>query len=122
MPPDAPQAPARSPWVVFSAVAVGTFMSTLDGSIVNVALPTIGRELGAPIDGLEWIVSAYLLVISATLLAAGRLGDLAGHRRVWAGGLALFTAGSIGCGAAGSIEWLILFRFVQGIGAASVMP
>jgi EmrB/QacA subfamily drug resistance transporter len=110
-----------SPWIVFSAVSVGTFMSTLDGSIVNVALPTLGVELNAPIDRLEWIVAGYLLTLSVTLLVAGRLGDLFGHRRVYAVGLALFTVGSGLCGAAPSLALLVAARVVQALGASLTM-
>ncbi len=77
--------PARSPWLAFSVVAVGTFMATLDGNIVNVALPTIGRELGAPVARLQWIVNGYVLAITATLIFLGRLGDRLGHRALYAG-------------------------------------
>ena len=114
-------AAARSPWVVFSAVSVGTFMSTLDGSIVNVALPTLGLALDAPIDRLEWIVAGYLLTLSVTLLVAGRLGDLFGHRRVYAAGLLLFTLGSGLCGAAPSLEALVAARVLQALGASLTM-
>jgi EmrB/QacA subfamily drug resistance transporter len=96
-------------------------MATLDGSIVNVALPTLARELGANIDQLQWIVSAYLLAISATLLAAGRLGDLVGHRPVYVGGLALFTLGSALCGASGGLAALVGARVVQALGATAMM-
>jgi MFS family permease len=113
--------PARSPWVAFSAVAVGNLMATLDGSIVNVALPTLSLELGAPVDRLEWIVSAYLVAISATLLAAGRLGDAAGHRPVYVGGLAVFTLGSALCGLSGSLGALVAARVVQALGATAMM-
>jgi EmrB/QacA subfamily drug resistance transporter len=111
----------RSPWIVFSAVSVGTLMATLDGSIVNVALPTLGQELGAPIDRLEWIVAAYLLTLSATLLVAGRLGDLFGHRPVYAVGLVLFTVGSGLCGAAPSLPFLVAARVIQALGASLTM-
>ncbi|HUL60248.1 MAG TPA: MFS transporter [Anaeromyxobacteraceae bacterium] len=121
MPPDAPAQPARSPWLVFSAVAVGNFMSTLDGSIVNVALPTLGRELVVPIARLQWMVSAYLLVISATLLTAGRLGDLLGHRRVFVGGLSVFTLGSALCGLSSSLGALVASRCLQALGATAMM-
>lgn len=114
-------APVRSPWIAFSAVSVGTFMATLDGSIVNVALPTLGVELGASIDQLEWIVAAYLLTLSATLLAAGRLGDLFGHRAVYAAGLVLFTIGSGLCGAAPTLPLLVAARVVQALGASLTM-
>jgi MFS transporter, DHA2 family, multidrug resistance protein len=112
---------ARSPWVGFSAVSVGTLMATLDSSIVNVALPTLTRELGASFAGVAWIVSAYLLVIAAALLTAGRLGDLLGHRRVYVGGLLLFTVGSALCGAAPSLATLVAARAVQALGASATM-
>ncbi|HZZ84326.1 MAG TPA: MFS transporter [Anaeromyxobacteraceae bacterium] len=113
--------PARSPWIGFSAVAVGTVMSTLDGSIVNVALPTMRRELSASIGGVQWIIAAYLLTISATLLTAGRLGDLFGHRRVFVGGVLLFTTGSALCGLAPALPALVAARVVQALGAAATM-
>ncbi|HSN93085.1 MAG TPA: MFS transporter [Anaeromyxobacteraceae bacterium] len=114
-------AAAPSPWVVFSAVAVGNLMATLDGSIVNVALPTLSLELAAPVDRVEWIVSAYLVAISATLLAAGRLGDAAGHRPVYVGGLLVFTIGSALCGLSGSLGGLVAARVVQALGATAMM-
>jgi MFS family permease len=114
-------APARSPWIGFSAVSVGTFMATLDGSIVNVALPTITRELHSSLAGVEWIVAAYLLVISAALLTAGRLGDLFGHRLLYAGGLHVFTAGSGLCGLAPGLAPLVGARAVQALGACAMM-
>jgi EmrB/QacA subfamily drug resistance transporter len=120
---DAPATPraARSPWIGFSAVSVGTFMATLDSSIVNVALPTLRAELHASFAAVAWIVSAYLLAIAATLLTAGRLGDLLGHRRVYVGGLLLFTVGSGLCGAAPSLGALVAARVVQALGAAATM-
>ncbi len=124
-PRDAAPAPAlhapASPWVIFSAVSVGTFMATLDGNIVNVALPTLGAELGVPIDRLEWIVSAYLLAISATLLAMGRLGDLLGHRTVFVAGMLVFTLGSALCGAAPGHPALVAARVFQALGASAMM-
>jgi len=111
----------RSPWIGFSAVAVGTVMATLDSSIVNVALPTIGHELGASIAAVQWIVAGYLLTISAVLLTAGRLGDLLGLRNVFVGGLLLFTAGSALCGLAPGLPSLVAARVVQGMGASATM-
>jgi EmrB/QacA subfamily drug resistance transporter len=96
-------------------------MATLDGSIVNVALPTLGVELDAPIDRLEWIVAGYLLTLSVSLLVAGRLGDLFGHRTVYAGGLVLFTVGSGLCGAAPSLPFLVAARVLQALGASLTM-
>ncbi|HYS81899.1 MAG TPA: MFS transporter [Anaeromyxobacteraceae bacterium] len=118
---DVAATPARSPWIGFSAVSVGTFMATLDGSIVNVALPTITRELHASLAGVEWIVAAYLLVISTALLTAGRLGDLFGHRLVYAGGLLVFTVGSGLCGFAPGLAPLVGARAVQALGACAMM-
>ncbi|MGA8891993.1 MAG: MFS transporter, partial [Anaeromyxobacteraceae bacterium] len=112
---------ARSPWWGFSAVSVGVFMATLDGSIVNVALPSIRTHFGATIGGVELVVAVYLLVISAALLAAGRLGDVVGRRRVYAGGLLLFTLGSGLCGFAWSLPALVAARAVQALGAAAMM-
>jgi len=96
-------------------------MSTLDGSIVNVALPSIRAGFGASISGVGWIVTAYLLTVSATLLAAGRLGDILGHRRVYTGGMLLFTLGSGLCGLAGSLPVLVAARALQATGAAAMM-
>jgi EmrB/QacA subfamily drug resistance transporter len=96
-------------------------MATLDGSIVNVALPSIRTHFGATIGGVELVVAVYLLVISAALLAAGRLGDVVGRRKVYAGGLLLFTLGSGLCGFAWSLPALVAARAVQALGAAAMM-
>ncbi|MEI7704169.1 MAG: MFS transporter [Deltaproteobacteria bacterium] len=112
---------ARSPWVGFSAVSVGVFMATLDGSIVNVALPAIRSHFGSTIGGVEAVVSVYLLVLSATMLAAGRLGDVLGRRRVFTGGMLLFTLGSGLCGVSWSLPVLVVARAVQALGAAAMM-
>ncbi len=113
--------PRKSPWLAFSVVAVGTFVATLDGNIVNVALPTIGRELAAPVGRLQWIVNAYVLAITATLIPLGRLGDVAGHRVLYAGGLVLFTFGSALCGVAPGLSALVGARIVQALGASAMM-
>ena len=112
---------ARSPWWGFSAVSVGVFMATLDGSVVNVALPAIRAHFGASIGGVEAVVSVYLLVISAALLAAGRLGDVLGRRLVFVGGMLLFTLGSALCGVAWSLPALVAARGIQALGAAAMM-
>jgi MFS family permease len=96
-------------------------MATLDGNIVNVALPTLGDELGAPVAALQWIVNAYLVAITATLVVVGRLGDRLGHRAVYAGGLAVFTLGSALCGAAPGLGELVAARVVQALGASAMM-
>jgi MFS family permease len=116
-----PLDPARGGWPAFSAVSIGTLMATLDGNIVNVALPTLGVELGAPVDALQWIVNAYLLAITVTLVLVGRLGDRLGHRAVYAGGLLVFTLGSALCGAAPGLRELVGARVVQALGASAMM-
>lgn len=108
-------------WVTFMLVATGIFMSTLDSSIVNIALPAIMENLNAPFETVQWIVVIYLLTISSTLLAFGRLSDIRGRRWVYCYGFAWFTLGSLLCGTAGHASWLILSRAFQGIGAAMIM-
>jgi len=119
-PVPAPRAPGK--WTVFAVVAVGVFMATLDSSIVNVSLPAIARSFGAPIGAaVEWVIIAYLVVVASLLLTIGRMADLFGRKRIWAAGLAVFTAGSAACGAAPSLALLIVARSVQGIGGALLM-
>lgn len=109
-------------WWALVAVALATFMTYLDNNVVNVALPTIQRDLALTISGLEWIVSAYILVFAGLLLAGGRLADVFGPRTAFFGGLAVFTLASVAAGVAGSQETLIAARVVQGLGAALVTP
>ena len=111
----------HSKWLVLSLVAVGIFMSTLDGSIVNVALPTIMTELGVPLTTVKWVVIIYLLTVSSLLLFFGRLSDLQGRRRVYSRGLAVFSLGSLFCGLSPDVTWLIASRALQGVGAAMIM-
>ena len=108
-------------WLIFSLVAVGIFMSTLDGSIVNVALPTIMAELGVPLTTVKWVVVIYLLTISSLLLSFGRLSDMRGRRWVYSRGLAVFSLGSLLCGLSPGALWLIASRALQGVGAAMIM-
>jgi len=98
------------------------FMAVLDTSVVNISLPSIARYFGRPLSAaVEWIVIAYLVVIASLLLTIGRLSDLIGRKRIWAGGLAIFTLGSALCGAAPSLGLLIAFRALQGVGGAMIM-
>ena len=102
------------------AVAFGVSLSVLDGSIANVALPTIGRELGiSPADSI-WIVNAYQLAIMISILSLSALGDLVGYRKVYIAGLMLFTVASVGCALSESLQSLVLSRVMQGFGAAAV--
>ena len=112
---------APGPWQVFFLVAIGIFMATLDGSIVNIAVPTIMRELQVSIAAAQWVVMIYLLVVTSLILGCGRLSDIYGRRRVYSLGLAAFSVGSLFCGLAPGISWLIGARFAQGLGAAMIM-
>jgi EmrB/QacA subfamily drug resistance transporter len=108
-------------WWVLVSVGIGTFMSALDGSVVNTLLPVLGRALGTSIAGIEWVTTVYLLVISGLLLSIGRAGDLFGHKRLFVGGFAIFVVGSALCGLAGSARALIALRAAQAVGAAMLM-
>src|SRR6266478_2183323 len=111
----------RPEWVVLGVVALGTFMTALDASIVNIGLPSIARTFRTPVGGAaEWVVIAYLVAIAATLLPFGHLSDLMGRKPVWLAGLATFTVGSILCGAAPSLALLVLARAFQGLGGALI--
>ena len=109
-------------WWALVAVALGTFMTYLDNNVVNVALPSIQRDLHLSIAGLEWIVSAYILVFAGLLLAGGRLSDVLGTRGTFFTGLGVFTLASVAAGLAQNQEMLIGSRAVQGIGAALLTP
>jgi EmrB/QacA subfamily drug resistance transporter len=109
-------------WWALVAVALGTFMTYLDNNVVNVALPSIQRDLHLSISGLEWIVSAYILVFAGLLLAGGRLADVVGRRTAFLGGLVVFTLASVAAGLAQNQEMLIGARAVQGLGAALLTP
>jgi len=100
-------------------VCMAQLMIVLDVTIVNVALPSIQHDLHFSQSSLTWVVNAFLVTFGSLLLLAGRLGDLAGRKRVFLGGLVTFTAASILCGVAPSQAWLIAARFLQGIGAAA---
>jgi len=105
-------------WWVLVSVGVGTFMSALDSSVVNTVLPVMVRSLGNTVSTLEWVVTIYMLVVSGLLLSFGRLGDLRGHKRYYVFGFSIFILSSALCGLAPTAGVLILFRVLQGIGAA----
>lgn len=102
------------------AVAFGVSLSVIDGSIANVALPTIGAQLGISAADSIWVVNAYQLAIMVSLLSFSALGDVIGYRKVYIGGLMLFTVASVGCSLAGSFQSLVLARVMQGFGAAAI--
>ena len=109
-------------WRAFALLAVAFFMTVVDLTIVNVALPTIGRKLHFPESDLQWVVTAYALTYGGFLLLGGRAADLLGRRRLFMAGLAIFTAGSLACALATSDTFLIIMRGIQGLGAAVVLP
>jgi EmrB/QacA subfamily drug resistance transporter len=109
-------------WWTLGAVGFGLFMIMLDNTVVNVALPTIQRDLGAGLSQLEWIVSGYALTFAALMLTGGKLADLFGRRRVFVIGLAVFSGSSLACALAPSAGFLIGARIVQGAGAALMNP
>ncbi len=109
-------------WWTLVAVSLATLMAYLDNNVVNVALPTIQRDLHLSVSGLEWVVSSYLLVFAGLLLAGGRLADHYGRRRIFLVGLGIFTASSLASGLAGDAAVLIASRAVQGLGAALMVP
>jgi DHA2 family multidrug resistance protein-like MFS transporter len=110
----------RRGWAMF-ALSIALTMAVLDGAIANIALPTISRELAARPAEAIWVANAYQLAVTISLLPFASLGELYGYRRVFIGGLAVFTVGSFACAASGSLETLIVARVVQGFGGAGVM-
>jgi len=108
-------------WQVFFLVAVSVFMSTLDSSIVNVALPYIMGDLSEQMGRIQRVVTVYLLFVSAFLLTFGRISDILGRPKVYRLGFGIFTLGSFLCGISGSLEGLILSRVIQGLGASMLM-
>ncbi len=111
-------APDNSRWIALVVLATGFLMIVLDGTVVNVALPSIQKDLHFSQPGLAWVVNAYLIAFGGLLLLAGRLGDLISRRGVFLAGLGLFTVASVVCGASQTQAMLVIARFVQGIGGA----
>jgi EmrB/QacA subfamily drug resistance transporter len=109
-------------WKALSLLALADFVVILDATIVNIALPSIGRDLHASNGTLSWVISAYVLAFGGLLLLGGRLADLFGRRRMFIGGLAIFGFASLAGGMSTSIEALIGFRALQGVGAAALAP
>src|SRR5262245_22283322 len=108
----------RSRWIALYILCTGMLMIVLDVTIVNVALPSIQDDLGFSQSNLAWVINAYMIPFGGLLLLAGRLGDLAGQRRMFLLGLAIFTGASLLCAVSLSQEMLIGARFIQGIGGA----
>ncbi|OZD08216.1 MFS transporter [Rhodococcus sp. 06-235-1A] len=112
---------ARGRWIVATTV-LGSALAMLDATVVNIALPAIGRDLGAGVTGLQWTLSGYTLALASLILLGGSLGDRLGRRRVFIWGTVWFAAASVLCGLAPSIEVLIAARLLQGVGAALLTP
>src|SRR5919202_3029225 len=109
-------------WLILALILVVECMDLLDGTIVNVAAPSIREDLGASLSALQWIAGGYALTFAVGLVTGGRLGDIFGRRRLFLLGVAGFTAASTLCGAAQSTGMLIAFRLVQGAFAALMIP
>src|ERR1700751_5796679 len=111
-----------NPWAVLLVVSLGFFMTLLDLTIVNIAIPNLITKLHASLDDVLWVINAYALVLAVLVITAGRVRDLIAPRIMFTGGITVFTGASAACGLAPSPGWLIGFRAVQGLGAAMLMP
>jgi EmrB/QacA subfamily drug resistance transporter len=111
---------SRTRWLAFAVLSLGSFMIVLDTTIVNVALPSIRTDLGFTEASLAWVVNAYMLFFGGFLLLGGRLGDLYGHRRLFAAGIVIFTVASFAAGVSSSQAILVVARAAQGLGGAVV--
>src|SRR6476469_8429990 len=98
------------------------FIVGLDSTIVNVALPSIGRELHASVSGLQWTIDAYALVLASLLMFSGSTADRIGRRKTFQAGLAVFTVGSLLCSLAPGLGWLVAFRMIQAVGGSMLNP
>src|ERR1700761_6068978 len=104
--------------LVLVATILGSSMAFLDGTVVNLALPTLQKVFAADVSSVQWVVESYALTLAALLLVGGSMGDRYGRRKMYVYGVLLFAVSSVACGMAQSIAWLLTARAVQGIGAA----
>jgi EmrB/QacA subfamily drug resistance transporter len=111
-----------NPWVVLIVMSLGFFMTLLDLTIVNIAIPNMITKLNASLDSVLWVINAYALVLAVLLITAGRLGDLRGQRTMFMVGVVTFTLASAACGFSPTVGALIAFRAAQGVGAALLLP
>ena len=111
-----------NPWAILLTLSLGFFMTLLDLTIVNIAIPSMVDKLGASLDEILWVINGYVLVLAVLLITAGRLGDLRGQRNLFIAGVAVFTLASLACGISQNPAELIGARAVQGLGAALLMP
>ena len=110
------------PWLVVLALAPGIFLTLADATVMSVAVPLIIRRLEGSVISVSWVMNGYNLVLTVLFLTMGRLADRYGHKLLFVLGLALFTAASVGCALAGTVDALIAWRVVQAVGAAAVVP
>ena len=108
-------------WIL-TATILGSSMAFIDSTVVNVALPAIQSTFNATVVGVQWIVESYGLFLGALILVGGSLGDILGRRLMFVVGVAIFAGASLGCGFASSIHQLIIWRSIQGVGAALLVP
>jgi MFS family permease len=106
---------------VVAAAVLGSALAYMSDDMLNVAIPSVAADLGGTVHDVQWVVNSYYVTLVALVLVAGAVGDLAGHRRVFLAGMALFTLGALGCAAASSLWPLIVGRGVQGVGAAMTL-
>lgn len=109
--------PSTNKWLAITGIGMGVFMATLDASIVNISLPTLVDTFQTSLATIQWVVLSYVLVLTTLMLGAARLGDMYDKKKLYLGGLTVFTIGSLLCGLSPSVEWLIGFRALQGLGA-----
>src|ERR671920_2375577 len=109
-------------WRIFGVMMIGWAMSLLDISIVNITIPELQDEMSTDVATVTWVINAYNMVFAVLLVSMGRLADQFGRRKFFVIGLTVFTIGSALCAAAWSVEWLIVFRAIQGVGAGILAP
>ena len=117
-----PELSRQRRYLVLAICCMSLFLVGMDSTVINVALPSIGRDFHAPVSGLQWTVDAYLLVVASLLMLSGSVGDRVGRRTVFQVGLALFTLGSLACSLAPSLGWLVAFRALQAVGGSMLNP
>jgi EmrB/QacA subfamily drug resistance transporter len=117
-----PELGARRRLLVLAICCMSLFIVGIDNTIVNVALPSIARDLGGDVSSLQWVVDAYVVVLASLLILGGSMGDRFGRRRVFQTGLALFTLGSLACSLAPGLGWLIGARMLQAVGGSMLNP
>src|ERR1700712_3183592 len=109
-------------YLILAICCMSLFIVSMDATVVNVALPSIGREFGSTISGLQWTIDGYTLVLASLLMLSGSTADRIGRRRTFQLGLTLFGIGSLLCSVAPTVGWLVVFRMVQAVGGSMLNP